>query len=54
MRALYIQSKQGIGICGLNALTNFMGVVIWTDVKQFLETTAKAKGTNTKNEVETY
>ena len=42
MNAEYITSKPGLGICGLNAITNFMGVVIWKDMKQFLETTAKA------------
>ena len=54
MTAKYIPSKPGIGICGLITLTNFMGVVIWTDVQQFLETTARAKGRNIKEEVEQY
>ena len=54
MQADYIKSKPGIGICALNALTNFMGEVIWTDIQQFLETTARSKGVNVANEVEQY
>ena len=50
----YIPSKKGIGICGLNALTNFMGVVIWTDIQQFLVTVAKAKGVKVNDEIEQY